>query len=125
MGTQQRNHVSICTTVSCRTYCLPTITYFGQKDISQCVLVKRMVSDLDMPVHIKICETIREHDGLALSSRNIYLTNEERSRANILFKALSEGKKMCELVSVQDGVLGRQEVIDVIKNKLMIEPMVT
>lgn len=63
--------------------------YFGEKDAQQLVLVKRMVGDLDMPVDVVACPTVREIDGLALSSRNVLLPLEERKAAPVLFDALS------------------------------------
>ena len=56
----------------------PQAAYFGQKDVAQCILIKKMVDDLNFDVKIQICQTIREPDGLAFSSRNAYLTPEER-----------------------------------------------
>ena len=74
----------------------PDRAYFGQKDISQCILIQRMVADLNFPIEVRICETIREHDGLAMSSRNVYLSATERAAAGILYKALTVGKDVCE-----------------------------
>jgi len=56
----------------------PTRAYFGQKDYQQALIVKRMVEDLNFGIEIIICPTIRENDGLAISSRNLYLSDEER-----------------------------------------------
>jgi pantoate--beta-alanine ligase len=67
----------------------PTRAYFGQKDAQQCVVIKRMVRDLDLPVEIVVRPTIRGADGLALSSRNSYLSATERARATVLYRALS------------------------------------
>ena len=67
----------------------PTRAYFGQKDAQQVMVVKRMVADLDMDLEIVIVPTIRESDGLAMSSRNIQLSPKERQAATILFKALT------------------------------------
>ena len=66
----------------------PTRAYFGQKDAQQCVVIRRLVRDLDIPVEIVIGETVREDDGLALSSRNSYLTPEQRAAATVLYRAL-------------------------------------
>jgi pantoate--beta-alanine ligase len=63
--------------------------YFGQKDAQQTVVIKRMVQDLDIPVQIVVCPTVREVDGLAMSSRNTYFNTEQRQAAGVLFKALS------------------------------------
>jgi pantoate--beta-alanine ligase len=66
----------------------PDRAYFGQKDGQQSVVIRRMVHDLGLPVEIIVCPTVREHDGLALSSRNRYLTPEERAQAPALNRAL-------------------------------------
>jgi pantoate--beta-alanine ligase len=66
----------------------PDVAYFGQKDAQQAVVIRRMVRDLDIPVRIEICPTVRDPDGLALSSRNVRLSPEERVRATALSRAL-------------------------------------
>jgi pantoate--beta-alanine ligase len=67
----------------------PQRAYFGQKDAQQCVVIKKMVADLNMNVSIVICPTVREPDGLAMSSRNVYLSPAERAQAPVLYRALS------------------------------------
>ena len=67
---------------------LPDVAYFGQKDAQQVVVIRRLVTDLNLPVRIEVCETVREADGLAMSSRNALLSPEERSRALALPAAL-------------------------------------
>jgi len=67
----------------------PDRAYFGQKDAQQVAVVKRLVRDLDLPVEIRVGETVREPDGLALSSRNTYLTTQERAAAVCLSSALA------------------------------------
>ena len=66
----------------------PDVAYFGQKDAQQALVVQKLVRDLDIPVRITVCPTIRAGDGLALSSRNAYLSGEERDRALGLSRAL-------------------------------------
>jgi pantoate--beta-alanine ligase len=66
----------------------PNRAYFGQKDGQQSIVIRRVVRDLAMPVDIIVCPTVREPDGLALSSRNRYLTDEERAQASALHRAL-------------------------------------
>jgi pantoate--beta-alanine ligase len=67
----------------------PDVAYFGQKDAQQTVVIRRLVRDLEIPVRIEICPTIRDADGLALSSRNALLSDDERRRATALHRALS------------------------------------
>jgi len=66
----------------------PDRAYFGQKDAQQAILVRRMTADLDVSVGIVVCPIVRDRDGLALSSRNVYLTPDERSAAPVLFRSL-------------------------------------
>ena len=71
----------------------PDVLYLGQKDAQQAVVLKRMVADLNFPVAVKVCPIIREPDGLAMSSRNQYLTPGQRKTATVLFQALKMAKK--------------------------------
>ena len=98
----------------------PTNAYFGQKDISQCILISRMVADLNIPVTIRVCETMREADGLAMSSRNTYLTSEERPKASVLYKALMAGKNRCS-----SGAVSREEIIQAVNDVLATESAVS
>ena len=70
----------------------PDRVYFGQKDAQQAAVIRRMTKDMDFPIEIVVCPTLREADGLALSSRNVYLNPEERQAATVLFRALSSAK---------------------------------
>ena len=67
----------------------PTRAYFGQKDAQQVLVIKKMVADLNMNLEVIVSPTVRESDGLAMSSRNIYLNPQERQAATVLFKALT------------------------------------
>ncbi len=67
----------------------PNRAYFGQKDAQQVVVLKKLVRDLNLPVELVICPTVRDPDGLAMSSRNAYLTPEERAAAPVLYRALT------------------------------------
>ena len=70
----------------------PNRMYLGQKDAQQAVIVRRMIEDLHFPTRLLTCPTVRAPDGLAISSRNVYLNPEERSAATVLYKALSEAR---------------------------------
>jgi pantoate--beta-alanine ligase len=74
----------------------PTRAYFGQKDAQQVAVIKKMVKDLNMNLEIVVCPTIREPDGLAMSSRNTYLTPEQRKGAPVLYKSLMKAQTMVE-----------------------------
>jgi pantoate--beta-alanine ligase len=71
----------------------PDVAVFGQKDGQQVIVVKRMVEDLNVPVGVVVAPTVREPDGLAMSSRNVYLTPEERAQAPLLYAGLSALRK--------------------------------
>jgi len=70
----------------------PDVAYFGQKDAQQVAVIRQLVRDLDMAVQIEVCPTVREHDGLAMSSRNARLSGSERTRATALARALASAK---------------------------------
>ena len=72
----------------------PDIAYFGQKDYQQALVIKKMAEDLNMPLKIKIMPIVRESDGLALSSRNVYLNAQERSDALVLYRSLQKAEEM-------------------------------
>ncbi len=72
----------------------PDIAVFGQKDAQQAVVLKKMVDDLNYGIKMIIAPTVREKDGLAISSRNVYLSREERKQAKVLYQALSAAKEM-------------------------------
>jgi pantoate--beta-alanine ligase len=71
----------------------PTRAYFGQKDAQQTVVIKRMVSDLCLPLEVVVCPTVRETDGVAMSSRNAYLNRAERAAAPVLYRALRTARE--------------------------------
>jgi len=74
----------------------PQRAYFGQKDAQQVVVIRRMVQDLNFPVEVIVCPTVREPDGLALSSRNTHLGPAERQAATVLYRALSTARQAFE-----------------------------
>ncbi|MGI9094930.1 MAG: pantoate--beta-alanine ligase [Thermoleophilaceae bacterium] len=83
-------HFDGVTTVASKLFNMvaPDVAYFGQKDAQQALVIRRLARDLDIPVRIEVCPTMREHDGLAMSSRNVHLSAEERHRAPALWRAL-------------------------------------
>jgi pantoate--beta-alanine ligase len=97
----------------------PDRAYFGQKDAQQVAVIKRMVADLSYPVEIVVRPTVREPDGLALSSRNAYLTPEQRSRATLLYKALQEGSSV--LAEGGDHVLAEKRMVEVLETDPVVE----
>jgi len=72
----------------------PTRAYFGQKDAQQVVVIQKMVADLNMNLEVVVVPTVREPDGLAMSSRNVYLSPQERKAATVLYKSLSLAQKL-------------------------------
>ena len=82
----------------------PDAAYFGQKDAQQAVVIRRMVRDLDFPVRIEVLPTVREPDGLAMSSRNAYLGPEDRERATALYRALDAAERGAKRGSLEMGL---------------------
>ncbi len=74
----------------------PTYAYFGQKDAQQALVIKKMAVDLNMNLKVIVCPTIREPDGLAMSSRNVYLSAEQRKAAPVLYKSLQKAQELFE-----------------------------
>ena len=99
-GASRPGHFDGVTSVVVRLFALvqPDVAVFGQKDYQQQLVIRHMSQDLNLPISILTAQTVREEDGLAMSSRNLYLTNEERKLAPTLYKVLSDvGTKL------QDG----------------------
>ncbi len=84
----------------------PEVAFFGQKDAQQAIVIKRMVTDLNMPLQIVVCPTVREPDGLAVSSRNRYLSPQQRKDAALIYKSLQQCKEM-----IDTGATDVQQII--------------
>ena len=95
------------------------LAFFGQKDGAQCAVVRRMVKDLRLPARIVVCPIVREPDGLALSSRNIYLSAEERRQALVLSRSIREVEAM-----VAREERGRETLIGAARDAFAAEPAV-
>lgn len=96
----------------------PDRAYFGQKDAQQLATIKRFVRDLDFDLEIVPCPIVREDDGLAKSSRNTYLSADERKAALILSQSLNKGK-----AAIEAGERDAAAVIDIIRQNLLTEPL--
>ena len=97
----------------------PDRAYFGQKDGQQVAVVKRMVADLDMGMDIVVVPTVRDPDGLALSSRNVYLTPEQRRAAPVIYRSLCQARKLWE-----DGERSGESLRSRVRRTLEQEPLI-
>lgn len=99
----------------------PQRTYFGQKDAQQCLVVRRLVADLAMPAEVVVCPTVREADGLALSSRNSSLSPEERAAAPVLYRALAAARDLAA-AGERDAEALRRRMRDVLATEPLARP---
>ena len=114
------NHFrGVCTVVTkLLNIAAPDKAFFGQKDAQQLAVIKRMVRDLNMDVEIVGCPIVREEDGLARSSRNTYLSAEERKAALILSRTIALGQKL-----VQEGEKDANALVEAMKRNIESEPL--
>jgi pantoate--beta-alanine ligase len=114
-GRSRPRHFRGVTTVCAKLFNIvePDVAYFGQKDAQQAIVIKRMVADLNMPLEIVVCPTVREPDGLAVSSRNKYLSEQQRKDATYIYKSL----KKCESL-VEAGTTDSKTIIGEMKQIL-------
>ena len=95
----------------------PTNAYFGQKDFQQALIVQRLVRDLKLPLRLDVLPTVREPDGLAMSSRNIFLNASERAQATVLYRALCEAR-----ARIRSGERRAEAIIDAMRRLLSEAP---
>jgi pantoate--beta-alanine ligase len=107
-GRSRPGHFRGVTTVCTKLFniVMPDIAFFGQKDAQQAIVIKRMVDDLNMPLEIVVCPTVREETGLAISSRNIYLSKTEKKDSTVLYEALQKCREM-----IQKGITNSRALI--------------
>lgn len=117
-GISRPNHFKGVSTVCLKLFNLvrPDFSYFGQKDAQQCAVIKKMVRDLNIPTEILVGATVREADGLAMSSRNRYLSKSQREEALAINTSLSKAKAM-----VESGVVNVDRVIAEITHLLALK----
>jgi pantoate--beta-alanine ligase len=110
-----RSHFRGVTTVVAKLFnsVQPDVAYFGRKDAQQAIVIGRMARDLDFPVRIEVLPTVREDDGLALSSRNAYLDPEERVRASAISRALRAAE-----AAARDGETATSALVEVAEKEL-------
>lgn len=120
-GKFRPGHFRGVATVVCKLFNIvkPTRAYFGQKDYQQTLVIRRMVEDLNFDVEIIVCPTVREVDGLAMSSRNLYLNEKERQAATILYRSLKEAEKVLKLQ--QSPQKAKEKMMEILKS----EPLIT
>jgi pantoate--beta-alanine ligase len=120
-GRSRPTHFKGVTTVVLKLFNInePHRAYFGMKDAQQYFVLRRMVKDLDLDIQLVPCPIVRENDGLAMSSRNFYLSPKERKAAPALHRALSKGQAILE-----NGEESLQKALDVINAELLKEPLI-
>lgn len=96
----------------------PDVAFFGAKDAQQTVVVEKMARDLDLDVEIAVCPVVREPDGLAMSSRNVYLSPDERAAARVLSKSLTEAERL-----IREGERDASRVVARVKDTIAGEPL--
>ncbi len=97
----------------------PDIAFFGQKDAQQAIIIKQMVSDLNIPLKIIVCPTVRQSDGLAVSSRNQYLTASQKKDALLIYKSLLKCKKL-----IENGTKDTKTIINQMRKILQQAPSI-
>jgi len=120
-GQSRPGHFQGVTTVCSKLFNIvaPDIAFFGQKDAQQAIVIRRMAADLNMPLSIVVCPTIRESSGLAVSSRNKYLSEQQKKDAANIYKSLRKCHRM-----IDTGVKDASEIIDEMRKILQQVPSI-
>lgn len=113
-GKYRQGHFTGVATIVTKLFNLvrPHIAYFGQKDAQQVAIIKKMTKDLNIPVQVRSCPIIREESGLALSSRNQYLSTDEKEKATLLYRSLSKAQR-----AFQEGERDCQKLLQIVKEE--------
>ena len=116
-GEYRQGHFRGVTTVCAMLFNIvtPDVAYFGQKDAQQSIVIKKMAADLNMPLKVEICPTVREKSGLAVSSRNQYLSDEEKQDAALIYAALEKCRR-----SVEQGQRDCRVLIEEMKKTMSV-----
>lgn len=121
-GAMRPGHFKGVTTVVAKLFNVvqPHQAYFGQKDAQQVAVIRQMTRDLNFPVEIVVCPIVRESDGLAMSSRNVYLDPDQRKAATVLFRSLSTAKEVYDTGERDAGML-RQIMTEVLASERLAQ----
>jgi pantoate--beta-alanine ligase len=119
-GSHRPGHFRGVTTIVAKLFnaIQPDRVYFGQKDAQQVAVIRQMILDLNYPIKLVVCPTVREPDGLAMSSRNAYLNTGERKAALILYRAISNAQK-----AYLNGERNAEKLRQIMRNTLQGEPL--
>ena len=119
-GAMRPGHFRGVTTVVAKLFngVQPHKAYFGQKDAQQAAVIRQLTRDLNFPIEIVVCPIVREPDGLAMSSRNVYLDPEQRKAATVLYRSLSAAKEVYE-----SGERGAEKLRQIMKDVIASEPL--
>jgi pantoate--beta-alanine ligase len=122
-GRHRPGHFDGVATIVAKFFALsgPCRAYFGEKDYQQLVIVRRLVTDLSLPVEVVPCPTVREPDGLAMSSRNAYLGPAERLAARTLYWSLLAGKRVIEEQAVTNPAQIRAKMLEVVRREPLVD----
>ena len=114
-GESRPDHFSGVATVVTKLFNIvkPEVVYFGQKDMQQALMIKKMVADLNMDIDVKMMPIVREADGLAMSSRNSYLSFGEREDAAIIYQSLERARSL-----IRDGEKGARKIIKAVEDMI-------